>query len=281
MKTGLNKKVPVVVTLLGMGLLSGQGAMAAPVNFNAGIAKVEAACAFTVAQTGNTQGTATYMKGKDEEPGQLTIVNGEPSTVTITASGGRSCVLPNLRAKTEYTGANKIAGDGGVYGIPTRSGTGYFPVNFALSNVSATSRDEGATPILTVTASNGRAINPINYSYTNLQEQKVTDSTRFARFHEVENRVKLPLKWSGTVIGQAAYSPITLTNGYSHWTLLNEVQRSVGFLPGGNGLTSVSFAVKPLFGLGPYNSTTHVLDDSTLAEGEELSATAVMTITAV
>jgi hypothetical protein len=277
----VGKKVPLSslsIAIL-MSLSAGQlWAGDSPVEFEAKLTvRADQVCGYEVVQPSVSAATAIYTKGMNGSAGQVKILDGEPMKFVIKATGGKACSLNNIQFDTAYGGALPIDGNGGVYGVPTKNGTGYYPVHWAVGEVSAASAS-GAELKGKLSWKNGQQGLDNSSLFPFDASAFKTQGTKFSRFAEVKGGKKLPFAWAGKVIGNDL-SPATLLNPYSH-SWYHAVKISVDADENSQGAAEVNLAVVPMVGAAPYNLITHEPDDTTVTDGEELSATATLTVTA-
>jgi hypothetical protein len=264
-----------VLMSMGAGLVwAGDG----PVGFEAKLtARADEVCRYEVVQPSVSAASAIYTKGMNGSAGQVKIVDGESMKFVIKATGGKACSLNYVRLNTVYGSALPIDGEGGAYGVPTKNSTGYYPVHWAVGGVSAASASGAELRGKLLWPNGGRSNNELSFPFTGSDSK--TQGSEFSRFAEVKGGKRLPFAWAGTVIGNNL-SPATLRNPYLHSHSNQSVQISVEADKNSLGAAELELAVVPMVGLAPYNLTTHDPDDTTVSDGEELSAIATLTVTA-
>uniref|UniRef100_UPI003B9DDA97 hypothetical protein n=1 Tax=Pseudomonas canadensis TaxID=915099 RepID=UPI003B9DDA97 len=244
-----------------------------PVEFTAGVtARGTETCTFEVVQPDTNTATATYTKGAGGALGSMAI-SGEPMEISVKAVGGTSCLIRKVDVKATYN-ASKIAGDGGVYGVLTSSGSGYVPVNWALGLVKGLDAAQ-VEQAGTVSWGNGQGTRKSRRTPLQAGDQKVSGS-EYLRFAQAAGGLRIAHIHSGVVIGDKD-NPATLVNPFSHD--YNFRDQGVSFSSEA-GIKTVVLGVVPMVGATPYNATTHLSDDSVVTDEESLQATATLTITA-
>jgi hypothetical protein len=274
----VGKKVPLSSLSIAILMSLGAGQLWAgdsPVEFQAKLtARADEVCGYEIVQPSVTAATAIYTKGMNGSAGQVKIVDGEPMKFVIKAKGGTACSLHFTSIESTYRGAVPI-GSGGVYGVLTKNGSGYYPVHWAIGGARLTDK---------VGAEVNGAIawpNKTGYYSTTLpinSDLNHTQNDKFLDFAHAEGGKVLQFAWSGSIFGNTT-EPATLRNG----TRVDGINRiSINANDGSKStyLKAVEVAVVPMVGAAPYNLTTHEPDDTTVADGEELSATAILTVTA-
>jgi hypothetical protein len=251
-----------------------------PVGFEAKLtARADEVCRYEVVQPSVSAASAIYTKGMNGSAGQVKIVDGESMKFVIKATGGKACSLNHVRLDTVYGSAFPIDGNGGAYGVPTKNSTGYYPVHWAVGGVSAASASGAELRGKLEWPDGERNDNKLSFPFAGSDSK--TQGSKFSRFAEVKGGKRLPFAWAGAVIGNDG-CPATLRNPFSHsrvnanQSVLISVEADKNSL----GAAELELAVVPMVGLAPYNLTTHDPDDTTVSDGEELSAIATLTVTA-
>ncbi|HHR6132268.1 TPA: hypothetical protein ACS72K_003920 [Providencia alcalifaciens] len=267
-------------TLPAMGLLVLGGASAAALAKSANFdTKIEiqdtSKCGFEVTQSGDREANVTYDKrGTGWRRGKLNIIGNPVMTVTISATGASLCDLPRLRMRTFYP--NSFGGAGGMKGIILSGGNGYFPMFHAFSRIELRSSEGELTDgILYPTRSSKRVTEEIVSEYS---QKKIVNTDSF-RGLTTNSGEAVDLQWQGEVIGDMR-GPFTLTHMITNYPEGSTDERASPSIKPNRGTRTAIFDIKPIYGSDPINLKTHKIDNTVIGDGEELKATAIMTVTA-
>jgi hypothetical protein len=279
-------RVSVIGTAVLMSMSAGQvWAGDGSVGFEAKLTvRADDVCKFQINHVGSAEAKVKYVKGGENGKGVASLTGGVSSLV-VTASGGTSCVLNQV--KLDYsTTAEAVKGTNGAQAVYTEGRSGFFIVGHSLASLRAQD-------------AHGKDVNPSNYgirgrtfAYKDIAAKNfrpLSAGMASGVLHRTgggDGDKYFGVVSDGLFLGNLAYG---IDSGALHFNLAAVVDRRYDghafvpttlYFPPGEAVTEAKIGVTAYAGDGVYNASTLRRDDSAARDGETLEAVATLTVTA-